>query len=82
MKGRAEKAIQRNCEITKTNRKQAKGIHTTSVQTDITESTSNLDITTGKKSGKHQCGKRLCRVQNVDYVTMTHEDMRQGDCSY
>lgn len=34
MKGRAEKAIQRNCEITKTNIKQAKGIHTTSVQTD------------------------------------------------
>lgn len=39
-------------------------------------------ITTRKKSRKHYCGKRLCRLQNANYFVIPHGDMSQGDCSY
>ena len=48
MKGRAEKGIQRNCEITKTSRKQSKDIQTTNVQTDKLQKTSPIGILQGR----------------------------------
>ena len=44
MKGRAEKGRQRNCEISKTSRKQSKDIHTTNVQTDKLQKPSQIGV--------------------------------------
>lgn len=44
MKGSAEKGIQRNCEITKRNRKQSKDSHTTNMQDDRLQKPSQMGI--------------------------------------